>query len=97
MWLSSLIWGELYVHGTAYLGIWNGTNVRLFGVRQAPQTRTVGETMQNVIGGLGWGTSPSTTPSAVGGGGAGVNATSPSSQSAHVTPSRSNSSARSVT
>jgi len=54
VWLTSLIWGELYVRGTAPLGIWNGTNVKLFGVRHTPQPRGVGETVQNVVGGL-WG------------------------------------------
>jgi hypothetical protein len=54
MWLSSLIWGEIYVRGTAPLGIWNSTNVRLFGVRHSPQPRGVGETVSNVVGGL-WG------------------------------------------
>lgn len=63
VWLSSLIWGELYVHGTAYLGIWNGTNVRLFGVRHTPQPRGMGEAMQNVIGGLGWGPPPASSAS----------------------------------
>ncbi|KAF8309828.1 hypothetical protein DL93DRAFT_2044105, partial [Clavulina sp. PMI_390] len=53
VWLSSLIWGELYVHGTSYLGIWLGTNVRLFGVRQAPQQNR-GLSMANIaIGGVG--------------------------------------------
>lgn len=60
VWLSSLIWGEVYVHGTAYLGIWNGTNVRLFGVRHSPQPRGVGKAVQNVVGGL-WGT-PTVNP-----------------------------------
>lgn len=102
VWLSSLIWGEVYVHGTAYLGIWNGTNVRLFGVRQAPQARTIGgigmvggmgEAVQNVMGGLGWGASPSPTAAhSVGGG-----SPAQSPQPARVAPSRSNSNARSIT
>ncbi|KAG8875367.1 hypothetical protein FRB97_005179 [Tulasnella sp. 331] len=48
VWLSSLIWGEIFVKGTSPLGIWNSTNVKLFGVRHTPQTRGV----SNFVGGL---------------------------------------------
>lgn len=50
VWLSSLIWGEIYVRGMTPLGIWNLTNVRLFYVKHAqnPQRQTV----SSVVGGL---------------------------------------------
>ncbi|KAF8328817.1 high-temperature-induced dauer-formation protein-domain-containing protein [Cantharellus anzutake] len=52
VWLSSLIWGEVYVRGSNVLGVWNGRNVRLFGVRHTPTPRGVGEAVQNVVGGM---------------------------------------------
>ncbi|KAG9021659.1 hypothetical protein FS837_007073, partial [Tulasnella sp. UAMH 9824] len=58
VWLSSMIWGEIFVKGTASLAIWNATNVRLFGVRHTPQQRGV----SNFVGGLLGGPSP-TAPS----------------------------------
>ncbi|KAH7345069.1 high-temperature-induced dauer-formation protein-domain-containing protein [Rhizoctonia solani] len=54
VWLNSLLWGEIYVRGTTPLGIWNGTNVRLFGVKHTPQPRRVTDTVQTVMGGF-WG------------------------------------------
>ncbi|KDQ59485.1 hypothetical protein JAAARDRAFT_126665 [Jaapia argillacea MUCL 33604] len=60
IWLTSLIWGEIYVRGMAPLGIWNSTNVRLFYVKhtQTPQ-RQISETVSHVMGGL-LGRTPST-------------------------------------
>ncbi|KAL4067524.1 high-temperature-induced dauer-formation protein-domain-containing protein [Scleroderma citrinum] len=53
IWLTSLIWGEIYVHGMSPLGIWNSTNVRLFFVKHTQsQPRQLTETMSNVVGGL---------------------------------------------
>ncbi|KAI0050002.1 hypothetical protein FA95DRAFT_1537035 [Auriscalpium vulgare] len=56
VWLSSLIWGEIYVRGMTPLGIWNGTSVRLFYVKHAQsQQRQITETVTNVasvVGGL---------------------------------------------
>lgn len=53
MWLTSLIWGEIYIRGMSPLGIWNGTNVRLFYVKHSPmQTRQITDTVTNVVGGL---------------------------------------------
>ncbi|KAH7930903.1 hypothetical protein BV22DRAFT_1028069 [Leucogyrophana mollusca] len=53
VWLTSLIWGEIYVHGMSPLGIWNSTNVRLFFVKHTPtQQRQITETMSSVVGGL---------------------------------------------
>jgi len=55
VWLTSLIWGEIYVRGMTPLGIWNATNVRLFYVKHAPtQQRQLTEAVSNVVGGL-WG------------------------------------------
>ncbi|CAE6422281.1 unnamed protein product [Rhizoctonia solani] len=54
VWLNSLLWGEIYVRGTTPLGVWNGTNVRLFGVKHTPQPRRVTDTVQTVMGGF-WG------------------------------------------
>ncbi|KXN82544.1 Protein HID1 [Leucoagaricus sp. SymC.cos] len=53
VWLTSLIWGEIYVRAMTPLGIWNATNVRLFYVKhtQAPQ-RQLTDTVTNVVGGL---------------------------------------------
>jgi len=53
VWLSSLIWGEIFVKGTSPLAIWNSTNVRLFGVKHTSQPRS----MTNFVGGL-LGTAP---------------------------------------
>ncbi|KAG9318395.1 high-temperature-induced dauer-formation protein-domain-containing protein [Chiua virens] len=53
VWLTSLIWGEIYVHGMSPLGIWNSTNVRLFFVKHTQtQQRQITETMSSVVGGL---------------------------------------------
>lgn len=53
VWLTSLIWGEVYVKGMSPLGIWNGTNVRLFYVKHAQnQPRQISETVSNVVGGI---------------------------------------------
>jgi len=53
IWLTSLIWGEIYVRGMAPLGIWNGTNVRLFYVKHTQvQQRQLTDTVTNVVGGL---------------------------------------------
>ena len=53
VWLTSLIWGEIYVRGMSPLGIWNSTNVRLFFVKHAEtQSRPITETVSNVVGGL---------------------------------------------
>ncbi|KAG8742998.1 hypothetical protein FRC10_000568 [Ceratobasidium sp. 414] len=58
IWLNSLLWGEIYVRGTTPLGIWNATNVRLFGVKHTPQPRRVTDTVQTVMGGF-WGSGTS--------------------------------------
>ncbi|KAJ7905266.1 high-temperature-induced dauer-formation protein-domain-containing protein [Mycena olivaceomarginata] len=61
VWLTSLIWGEIYVRGMTPLGIWNATNVRLFYVKHAPtQQRQLTEAVSNVVGGL-WGRTNSDT------------------------------------
>ncbi|EIW60587.1 uncharacterized protein TRAVEDRAFT_119582 [Trametes versicolor FP-101664 SS1] len=53
VWLTSLIWGEIYVRGMTPLGIWNSTAVRLFYVKHAQtQPRQITETVTNVVGGL---------------------------------------------
>ncbi|KZT65447.1 hypothetical protein DAEQUDRAFT_752564 [Daedalea quercina L-15889] len=53
VWLTSLIWGEIYVRGMSPLGVWNSTNVRLFFVKHAEsQTRPITEAVSNVVGGL---------------------------------------------
>ena len=53
VWLSSLIWGEIYVRGMTPLGIWNATNVRLFYVKHTQvQSRQITEAVSNVVGGL---------------------------------------------
>ena len=53
VWLSSLIWGEIYVRGMTPLGIWNSTSVRLFYVKHTQNLqRPLTETVSNVVGGL---------------------------------------------
>lgn len=53
VWLTSLIWGGVYVHGMSPLGIWNSTSVRLFFVKHTqPQQRQITDTMSSVVGGL---------------------------------------------
>jgi hypothetical protein len=53
VWLTSLIWGEIYVRGMTPLGIWNATNVRLFLVKHTQnQQRQISETVSNVVGGF---------------------------------------------
>lgn len=54
MWLTSLIWGEIYVRGMTPLGIWNATNVRLFYVKHTQaQVRQLTDAVSSVVGGLG--------------------------------------------
>lgn len=36
VWLTSLLWGDIYVAGLTPLGVWKDTTVRLFSVKQAP-------------------------------------------------------------
>jgi len=58
VWLTSLIWGEIYVRGMTPLGLWNSTNVRLFYVKhKQTHQRQITETVTNVVGGL-FGRSP---------------------------------------
>ncbi|KZT11488.1 uncharacterized protein LAESUDRAFT_692396 [Laetiporus sulphureus 93-53] len=53
VWLTSLIWGEIYVRGMTPLGIWSSTSVRLFFVKHTQsQPRQITETVSNVVGGL---------------------------------------------
>ncbi|KAI0807242.1 high-temperature-induced dauer-formation protein-domain-containing protein [Fomes fomentarius] len=53
VWLTSLLWGEIYVRGMTPLGIWNSTTVRLFYVKHAQaHPRQLTETVTNVVGGL---------------------------------------------
>ncbi|KAI6167118.1 high-temperature-induced dauer-formation protein-domain-containing protein [Pisolithus thermaeus] len=53
VWLTSLIWGEIYVHGMSPLGIWSSTNVRLFFVKHTnSQPRQIAGTMSHVVGEL---------------------------------------------
>jgi len=53
VWLSSLIWGEIYVRGMTPLGIWNSTSVRLFYVKHAQSNqRQLAEAVSSVVGGL---------------------------------------------
>jgi len=54
IWLASLIWGEVYVRGTTPMGIWSGTNVRLFHVKhsQVQGRGQITETVTSAIGGL---------------------------------------------
>jgi hypothetical protein len=43
IWLTSLLWGDIYVAGLTSVGVWRDTTVRLFGVKQAV---AVGRTAQ---------------------------------------------------
>ena len=53
VWLTSLLWGEIYVKHMSPLGIWNATNVRLFYVKHPPaQQRQLTEAVSNVVGGF---------------------------------------------
>ncbi|KIK59645.1 hypothetical protein GYMLUDRAFT_44080 [Collybiopsis luxurians FD-317 M1] len=53
VWLTSLIWGEIFVRGMTPLGVWNSTNIRLFYVKHSQsQQRQITETVSNVVGGL---------------------------------------------
>ncbi|KIR77362.1 hypothetical protein I305_01333 [Cryptococcus gattii E566] len=36
IWLTSLLWGDIYVAGLTSIGAWKDTQVRLFGIKQAP-------------------------------------------------------------
>ncbi|KAI5124045.1 hypothetical protein M0805_003874 [Coniferiporia weirii] len=54
IWLTSLIWGEIYVRGMTPLGIWNATNVRLFHIKHTQsQNRQITDAMSHVVGGIG--------------------------------------------
>lgn len=52
VWLTSLIWGEVYVRGMSPLNIWNGTNVRLFYVKHTQNQRQLTDTVSTVVGGF---------------------------------------------
>ncbi|KAJ3723483.1 high-temperature-induced dauer-formation protein-domain-containing protein [Lentinula guzmanii] len=53
VWLTSLIWGEIFVRGMTPLGVWNSTNIRLFYVKHSQnQQRQITETVSSVVGGL---------------------------------------------
>ncbi|KAF9066874.1 high-temperature-induced dauer-formation protein-domain-containing protein [Rhodocollybia butyracea] len=53
VWLTSLIWGEIFVRGMTPLGVWNSTNIRLFYVKHSHnQQRPITDTVSNVVGGL---------------------------------------------
>ncbi|PFH52389.1 hypothetical protein AMATHDRAFT_56905 [Amanita thiersii Skay4041] len=53
IWLTSVIWGEIYVRAMTPLGIWNATNVRLFYVKHTQmQQRQITEAVSHVVGGL---------------------------------------------
>ncbi|KAJ4488228.1 high-temperature-induced dauer-formation protein-domain-containing protein [Lentinula aciculospora] len=53
VWLTSLIWGEVFVRGMSPLGVWNSTSIRLFHVKHSQnQQRQITETVSNVVGGL---------------------------------------------
>lgn len=47
-WLTSLLWGDIYVAGITSVGIWKDTHVRLFGVKTQPQreARGVGKVLR---------------------------------------------------
>ncbi|KAL0947175.1 hypothetical protein HGRIS_013299 [Hohenbuehelia grisea] len=53
VWLTSLIWGEIYVRGMSPFGIWNSTNVRLFYVKHSQaQQRQLTVAVSNAVGGI---------------------------------------------
>ncbi|CAL1704126.1 unnamed protein product [Somion occarium] len=53
VWLTSLIWGEIYIKGMTPLGIWNNTSVRLFHVKHTQtHQRQITEAVTSVVGGL---------------------------------------------
>ncbi|TFK55288.1 hypothetical protein OE88DRAFT_1675005 [Heliocybe sulcata] len=53
VWLTSLIWGEIYVRGMTPLGVWNSTNVRLFYVKHTQtQQLQIKDAVSSVVGGL---------------------------------------------
>ncbi|KAK0459482.1 high-temperature-induced dauer-formation protein-domain-containing protein [Desarmillaria tabescens] len=53
VWLTSLIWGEIYVRGMTPLGVWNSTSVRLFYVKHSQiQQRQITGTVSSVVGGF---------------------------------------------
>ncbi|GFZ44221.1 hypothetical protein JCM24511_01943 [Saitozyma sp. JCM 24511] len=49
VWLTSLLWGDIYVAGLTSIGIWRDTTVRLFGIKQAPAKRTAQESVGRVL------------------------------------------------
>ncbi|CCA69579.1 hypothetical protein PIIN_03518 [Serendipita indica DSM 11827] len=53
VWTTSLIWGDIFVKNMSPLGVWNGTNVRLFYIKQAqPVNRQLTDAVSNVMTGL---------------------------------------------
>lgn len=49
VWLTSLLWGSIYVAGLTTGGVWKDTTVRLFGVKQAPVRRSAQESVGRVL------------------------------------------------
>ncbi|ORY21894.1 high-temperature-induced dauer-formation protein-domain-containing protein [Naematelia encephala] len=51
LWLTSLLWGDIYVAGLTSVGMWRDTTVKLFGVKQAPvkgRTAQVGRVLKMI-------------------------------------------------
>lgn len=51
IWLTSLLWGDIYVAGLTSVGVWRDVTVRLFGVKQAPvkgRTAQVGRVLKMI-------------------------------------------------
>ncbi|ODN80001.1 hypothetical protein L202_03866 [Cryptococcus amylolentus CBS 6039] len=49
IWLTSLLWGDIYVAGLTSSGIWRDTQVRLFGIKQAPVGKGRGAQVGRVL------------------------------------------------
>ncbi|WVQ77248.1 hypothetical protein IAR50_006931 [Cryptococcus sp. DSM 104548] len=49
IWLTSLLWGDIYVAGLTSAGIWRDTQVRLFGIKQAPAGKGRGAQVGRVL------------------------------------------------
>jgi len=52
VWFSSLLWGQIYLASSNYLGVFNGTQVKLFFVKPSIREGRLKNALGNAVGGV---------------------------------------------
>ncbi|CAG8640195.1 11015_t:CDS:10 [Rhizophagus irregularis] len=52
VWFSSLLWGQIYLASSNYLGVFNGTHVKLFLVKPSTKEGRLKNALGNAVGGV---------------------------------------------